>query len=206
MGIVEAECRVQELSAMVKAQLRLIRKLDERGKDLTSAKIVCDSLRVSLFLATQALHRTRRQDQSDEARTNVSNELTRTHVNDTLLVWKENPVLVDASKKTFQDYITKTIGEEPVMKVADDVLDLTDKVGAENAPEHVDASIVPATELEQKAAPPAADFEFQPLTEDEKKDFVNSLNAEGKRIMAQLSEKVVRSGESAAYCPRSVHT
>ena len=57
MGISEAERRVDELNALVKCQLRLIRKLERRGKDLTSAKIVFDSLRVSLFLANQDWHR-----------------------------------------------------------------------------------------------------------------------------------------------------
>ena len=33
------------------------------------------------------------------------------------------------------------------------------------------------------------DFEFRPLTEEEKKAFLNSLNAEGKRILAELAGK-----------------
>ena len=46
MGISEAEQRVCELIALINCQLRLIRNLEECGKDLTSAKIVFDSLRV----------------------------------------------------------------------------------------------------------------------------------------------------------------
>ena len=53
MGMSELECRVAEFSALVKSQLRLIRQLEKRGKDLTSAKIVFDSLRLSFFLAVQ---------------------------------------------------------------------------------------------------------------------------------------------------------
>jgi hypothetical protein len=34
----------------------------------------------------------------------------------------------------------------------------------------------------------AGDFEFRPLTEEEKKAFVNSLDAEGRQILAELPE------------------
>lgn len=59
MRISELEGRISELTALLKAQRRLIAKLEKHGKDLTSAKIVFDSLRVSLFLATQDWHRAR---------------------------------------------------------------------------------------------------------------------------------------------------
>ena len=58
MGISEVDRRVAEFSALIKYQLRLIRQLEKRGKDSTSAKIVLDSLRESLFVATQSWHRT----------------------------------------------------------------------------------------------------------------------------------------------------
>jgi hypothetical protein len=36
------------------------------------------------------------------------------------------------------------------------------------------------------------DFEFRRLTEEEKEEFVNSLNDEGKRILAELAPKAKR--------------
>ena len=68
MGISEAERRVKELTSLITNQLRLIRKLEKRGRDLTSAKIVFDSLRVSLFLATQDWHRARCFGAPDQSR------------------------------------------------------------------------------------------------------------------------------------------
>src|ERR1700752_3251251 len=60
MGMSEVERRVRDLNALLKAQQRLIIKLEKRGKDLTSANIVLDSLRVSLFLATEEWQRIQR--------------------------------------------------------------------------------------------------------------------------------------------------
>jgi hypothetical protein len=59
MGISELERRVVELGALVKCQLRLIKNLEKRSKDLTSAKVVLYSLRVRFFLAAQEWHRVR---------------------------------------------------------------------------------------------------------------------------------------------------
>ena len=53
--------------------------------------------------------------------------------------------------------------------------------------ERLDTSIVPATKVEQTSGPSAGDFEFRPLTEEEKKEFVNSLDTKGKQILAELA-------------------
>jgi len=53
--------------------------------------------------------------------------------------------------------------------------------------EQFDTSIVPTTELDQKTDTSAWDFGFQPLTEEEKKAFVDSLDANGKRILRELA-------------------
>jgi len=49
----------------------------------------------------------------------------------------------------------------------------------------------PRTIAEQKndIAAGAGDFEFRPLTEEEKEEFLNSLNDEGKRILAELGPR-----------------
>ena len=59
--------------------------------------------------------------------------------------------------------------------------------------EQLDTSIVPTTELDQKTDTSAWDFGFQPLTEEEKKEFVNSLDAKGKRLLAELAGRPKRS-------------
>jgi len=53
--------------------------------------------------------------------------------------------------------------------------------------EQLDTSIVPTTELDQKTDTSAWDFGFQPLTEEEKKAFVDSLDANGKQILRELA-------------------
>jgi len=50
-----------------------------------------------------------------------------------------------------------------------------------------DTSIVPETEVEQKIESSMGYFEFRPLTEEEKKPFVDSLDADGKRILRELT-------------------
>jgi len=51
--------------------------------------------------------------------------------------------------------------------------------------------VVPETGAKQEndSSTGAGDVEFRPLTEEEKKEFVNSLNAEGKQILAELAGK-----------------
>ena len=53
--------------------------------------------------------------------------------------------------------------------------------------EQPDTSIVPETEVEQKADSSVQDFGFRPLTEEEKRAFVDSLDADGKRILRELA-------------------
>ena len=53
--------------------------------------------------------------------------------------------------------------------------------------EQPDTSIVPEIEVEQKADSSVGDFGFRPLTEEEKKAFVDSLDADGKRILRELA-------------------
>ena len=62
----------------------------------------------------------------------------------------------------------------------------------ENFREQPDTSIVPETEVEQKADSSVGDFGFRPLTEEEKKAFVDSLDADGKRILRELADEKSR--------------
>jgi hypothetical protein len=44
-----------------------------------------------------------------------------------------------------------------------------------------------STEQKNDSLAGAGDFEFRPLTEEEKKEFVNSLDAKAKQILAELA-------------------
>ena len=43
---------------------------------------------------------------------------------------------------------------------------------------------------------PSGDFEFRPLTEEEKKEFVNSLDAKAKHLLAELADEATSTSDS----------
>jgi hypothetical protein len=57
--LAEAERRVPEINVLIDRQRQLIDELEQRGVDHTSAKIVLDSLTVTLSLYVQDRHRLR---------------------------------------------------------------------------------------------------------------------------------------------------
>ena len=57
--LAEAERRVPEVNVLIDRQRQLIDELEQRGVDHTSAKIVLDSLTVTLSLYVQDRHRLR---------------------------------------------------------------------------------------------------------------------------------------------------
>ncbi|HMF22934.1 MAG TPA: hypothetical protein VKG24_12510 [Pseudolabrys sp.] len=65
--LAEAERRVPEVNALIDRQRQVIEELDLHGIDLTSAKIVLDSLLVSLSLYVQHRHRLRARMNSGRA-------------------------------------------------------------------------------------------------------------------------------------------
>jgi hypothetical protein len=75
---------------------------------------------------------------------------------------------------------------------------LIEKNGTKDNKEPFDPSILRETGVEQQDEPSRRCFEFRPLSEQEKKEFANSLNADGRRILAELADRAKRSGESAA--------
>ena len=58
-ALAEAERRVPEVNALIDRQRQLIEDMEQHGVDLTSAKIVLDSLLLSLSLSVQDRHRLR---------------------------------------------------------------------------------------------------------------------------------------------------
>jgi hypothetical protein len=57
--LAEAECRVPEINSLIDHQREFIEELERKGVDLVSAKIVLDSLLVSLSLSVSERHRLR---------------------------------------------------------------------------------------------------------------------------------------------------
>ena len=64
--LVEAEHLVPEINARIDEQRQVVENLATQGHDITSAKIVLDSLLMSLFLCVQERQRLRVADSKDE--------------------------------------------------------------------------------------------------------------------------------------------
>jgi hypothetical protein len=70
--LAEAERRVPEVNALIDRQRELIEELGQLGVDLTSAKIVMDSLLVSLSLYVKDRHRLRATLNNGSAQANAA--------------------------------------------------------------------------------------------------------------------------------------
>lgn len=73
-------------------------------------------------------------------------------------------------------------------------LRLLDKFWSENFKPQIEIiPLVPETNTQQKndLSPECWDFGYRPLTEVEKKEFVNLLDAKGKQILAELEGKPI---------------
>ena len=64
--LVEAEYLVPKINARIDEQRQVVENLATQGHDITSAKIVLDSLLMSLFLCVQERQRLRVADSNDE--------------------------------------------------------------------------------------------------------------------------------------------
>ena len=80
-----------------------------------------------------------------------------------------------------------TGGKTP-MTAQDDAPNLIGKIGIDEVMEEQHDNLPPAQETSdgQENGPSMRHFDFQPLIEEEKNEFVNSLNARGKQILAEL--------------------
>ena len=83
---------------------------------------------------------------------------------------------------------TRCVALHPAeMTAQDDFLNLIDKIGIDGIEEQGDnPPLVQETSDKQENGPSPGHFEFQPLIEEEKKEFVNSLDARGKQLLAEL--------------------
>ena len=171
MGISAAERRIVELCVLVKCQLRLIKNLEERGKDFTSAKNVFDSLRVGFFLAAQDWHRVLCYGEQ-EGQSNSPLPPTRWGSKSGLYV---PSLLSDLAKWTGSATLEKSKTADPATKDRPNTTSDASQAGTE-----------------QDNTPLADAFEFRSLTEDEKKEFENSLDAEARRTLEKISGEEIR--------------
>jgi hypothetical protein len=75
------------------------------------------------------------------------------------------------------------------MKSTDDFRKVVDTVLTEIEELHEEIGLVPKIITKQLIASSSDDFGFRPLTEKEKKEFVNSLDDKGRQILAELEGK-----------------
>jgi len=169
MGISELGRRVDEYNSLIKSQLRLIRKLEKRNKDLTSARIVFDSLRFSLFLATHDWHRARCQGEQPEAdiRPTSSSHSTKLVV------------------LTHADHASRGVGWKTTMKAEENLSAPIDDKNKESADS---PAILAKTGSEPTSESSRRYFNFRPLTEDEKREFAKTLSGEGRLKLIDPAE------------------
>jgi hypothetical protein len=87
------------------------------------------------------------------------------------------------------------VEQETSMTAEDDFPGVTAKIDLDDIKEQSDnISVCPEAKRQTKNGfdSGAGDFEFRPLTEEEKQEFVNSLNARGKQTLAELAPKAKR--------------
>jgi hypothetical protein len=70
------------------------------------------------------------------------------------------------------------------MKTKDDFHSVVDTILTEIEQLNEEIDLVP--KIITKQSSPDEDFEFRPLTKEEKEEFMNSLDAKGKQLLAEL--------------------
>ena len=160
MSMSDAGPNVSELSTQIQNQRQAIGQLEKAGQDATSAKIVLDSLRLSLSLAVQNWHLAKSVNSPQKSIFSIVSGVAEANRGFSMRLgsWF-------ASERSSED----------------------ESVGP------VDVAIQPSL-----AEGSSETLEFRPLTEQEKKEFLDSLDAEGKQLLAELETKVRGSAQAAA--------
>lgn len=189
MGMSAEDRRVAELRALIKRHFRRMKQLEKRRKDLTSAQIVADSLSLSLLLAVQAQARCAGvpdEIQMDASGTSMS----------------RNPVPFVIVPRGAPQNDLAIRPETPMTDEEDDFLNLADKIGIKGMLDN--AFIIPEIEDRQKKDLSAGHFEFRPLTEEQKKDFLHSLD-EGQPTLAERSNRAKNSDDHTEHIAETEH-
>jgi hypothetical protein len=75
------------------------------------------------------------------------------------------------------------------MTATNDVPRVVGRVLTEIEELNEEIDLVPKIIAKQLNESSSEDFEFRPLTEEEKKEFVNSLDAQGKQLLSELGRR-----------------
>jgi hypothetical protein len=187
----EAECRVEEFSALVERQRRLINQLERRGNDPTSAKIIFDSLRVSLSLYIHDRHRARCCVEPEQPELVLAAQTPATFTSNCEPVqpktsgsaWNAKPGFGVVHRVAFRGRETP-MPKNGLWKFIKERL--------------TEMAVVPDENVQEKTGDQPGHFEFRPLTKEEKNEFMSSLDAKGRKIVAELMGKECSSESDAA--------
>ena len=199
MKVPETESQVEEFSALVECQRRLIRQLERGGNDATSAKIIFDSLCVSLSLYVHDRHRVRCYVEPER-----SEMVPATQTSPICVAGDGEPEQAKASEFACERrpvfYVVPHVvprGETPMP--TDDFLKVISQfdIGGITGQQH-EAPIAPGDSIQKKTGVEPGEFGFRPLTEQEKNEFVNSLDDKAEKILTDLAGKKNSSKPAAA--------
>jgi hypothetical protein len=91
------------------------------------------------------------------------------------------------------------LARDPLQSVVDTIL-----TEIEEIKETVDLAPETGPKWKNNSSPEVGDYGFRPLTEEEKDEFLNSLDAEGQQILAELEGKrtssIASAEEAAPLC------
>lgn len=190
MKVTETESQVEEFSALVECQRRFIRQLERGGNDATSAKIIFDSLCVSLSLYIYDRHRVRCSVEPERSETTPPTQT--------------RPICVGGDGGHEQAKKSELASERrPVFYVIPHVapsgethMPTNDLV---NVIRHFEAggisgqkpvpSVATGDIIQIKTGNEPEEFGFRHLTEQEKNEFLNSLDDKAKKILTDLAGK-----------------
>ena len=195
----EIERRVAEFSAMVERQRYLVEQLEKDAGDATSAKIIFDSLRVSLSLYIGDRHRARcvvEPEQSEAAPITLAACIAADRE-------REDAKISEPALKPKPIFgigpVVALRGRRNLMPVKSGFLKVISQDGSDEVEEHLEESPVASDDSVQKKTVDQQDaFVFRPLTEEEKNEFMNSFSVKGKKLLAELMGKESSSKPDAA--------
>ena len=183
----EAERRVEEFSVLVECQRRLIEQLERGGNDPTSAKIIFDSLQVSLSLYIHDRHWVSCCVGPEQREMRVASQFPAT--------WSGGncePVQPRAPRPEW--------GLKPVFGIVPRVALRGGETSTKNEikAELDKTPVVSDESVHKETSDQCGDFGFRPLTEGEKKELMDSLGPKGKKILAELNGNKSLSNTAAA--------
>jgi hypothetical protein len=180
----EADERVANFGALISRHLGLMKELESCGADLTSAEIILDSLRISLFVAAPAWHHARFDDAQDELPKDTRRGSAVLELN------SHFAVVVSAATSR-----SATPAPEKVLAISakHEFASLTKKSICGPV-----ESLSSATHNHREDDSSTQLFDFRPLTREEKNELIAAFEPTNRRLLAALADKVVYLAGSAA--------